>query len=101
MKPLYIFTLTMITLASTAFASNLDVVKAPACDGRPDFIGELRPELIASFDKLPPLVYVAYEADFYVESLPGTEPMRVHSYQSFRNAGAERHVARCAARRVP
>lgn len=57
--------------------------ETPTCDGRPDFITEVRPELIGSFEKLPKLVLVAKEAEYYVESKSPGNDVKIHSYQSF------------------
>lgn len=56
---------------------------APTCDGRPEFITEVRPEIIGGFEKLPQLVLVAHEAEYYVESKNSDSNLKIHSYQSF------------------
>lgn len=62
---------------------KLSFTMAPTCDGRPDFITEVRPEIIGGFEKLPQLVLVANEADYYVESKNSDANLKIHSYQSF------------------
>jgi hypothetical protein len=56
---------------------------APNCEGRPDFITEVRPDIIGGFGKLPQIVLVANEADYYVESKNTNSSLKIHSYQSF------------------
>ena len=60
---------------------------APVCEGRPEFITEVRPEIIGGFEKLPKLVLVASEADYYIESKTETSDLKIHSYQSFASQG--------------
>jgi hypothetical protein len=62
---------------------------AHQCDGRPDFITEVRPEMLGGFEKLPSLILVAHEADYYVEAKNGSADVRVHSYQSFAHADSQ------------
>lgn len=62
---------------------KLSFNEAPVCEGRPHFITEVRPEIIGGFEKLPQLVLVANEADYYVESKNQGNPVKIHSYQSF------------------
>jgi len=62
---------------------KLSFSDAQGCDGRPDFITEVRPELIGGFEKLPQLVLVANEVDYYVESKNQDNNLKIHSYQSF------------------
>lgn len=61
---------------------------APNCDGRPDFITEVRPEIIGGFAKLPQIVLVANKAEYYVESKNSESGFKVHSYQSFTSPAA-------------
>lgn len=67
--------------------NRLTFSAAPNCEGRPDFITEVRPEIVGGFEKLQQLVLVASEADYYVESKNTGSSMKVHTYQSF--AGGE------------
>jgi hypothetical protein len=62
---------------------KLSFTEAPGCDGRPEFITEVRPELIGGFEKLPQLLLVANEADYYVETKNHENGLKIHSYQSF------------------
>lgn len=64
---------------------KLNFTLAPNCEGRPEFITEVRPEIIGGFAKLPQLVLVANEAEYYVESKNSEAQLRIHSYQSFLN----------------
>lgn len=64
---------------------KLSFTVAPNCDGRPEFITEVRPEIIGGFEKLPQLVLVANEAEYYVESKNSEAQVKIHSYQSFLN----------------
>jgi hypothetical protein len=79
-------------LAVAVFASvgygrvKLNATEAPQCEGRPEFITEVRPQLLGGFEKLPKILLVAHEADYYVEAKTKGEDVRVHSYQSFTNA---------------
>lgn len=65
--------------------TKLSFASAPDCEGRPEFITEVRPELIGGFAKLPQLVLVANEVDYYVESKELEKTLKIHSYQSFAN----------------
>lgn len=71
------FLLGLMTLSSS---------EAPVCEGRPDFITEVRPEIIGDFEKLPQLVLVANKADYYVESKNSDNNLKIHSSQSFTSA---------------
>jgi hypothetical protein len=62
---------------------KLSFTDAPHCEGRPDFITEVRPEIIGGFEKLPHLILVASDAEYYVESKVNGEDIKIHSYQSF------------------
>jgi len=62
---------------------KLTFSEAPHCDGRPDFITEVRPEILGGFEKLPQLVLVASDAEYYVESKISGKELQIHSYQSF------------------
>ena len=59
---------------------KLNFTLAPNCEGRPEFITEVRPEIIGGFAKLPQLVLVANEAEYYVESKNSEAQLRIHSY---------------------
>lgn len=65
---------------------KLNFAVAPTCEGRPEFITEVRPEIIGGFEKLPQLVLVANEAEYYVESKNSDANLKIHSYQSFATA---------------
>lgn len=56
---------------------------APACVSRPEFLTELRSELVGSLKRLPETVLVARDVEYYVESTSGAEKTRLHGYQSF------------------
>jgi hypothetical protein len=73
----------------TSGLGKLDFNEAPGCDGRPDFITEARPQILGGFEKLPHLVLVASESDYYVESKTKGADVRIHSFQSFRSNGAK------------
>ncbi|WP_413289122.1 hypothetical protein [Bdellovibrio sp. HCB337] len=62
---------------------KLSFTEAPMCEGRPEFITEVRPEIIGGFEKLPQLVLVANEAEYYVETKNSDNGLKIHSYQSF------------------
>lgn len=62
---------------------RLSFVEVRNCEGRPDFITEVRPEIIGGFKKLPRIVLIAKEAEYYVESKTSESNLKIHSYQSF------------------
>jgi hypothetical protein len=67
--------------------TKLNSAMTPNCEGRPEFITEVRPEIIGGFEKLPQLVLVANEAEYYVESKNSDTNLKIHSYQSFTSGG--------------
>lgn len=68
---------------------QLDFNEVPDCEGRPEFITEVRPQILGGFEKLPKLVLVASESDYYIESKASGADIRIHSFQSFKNAGSK------------
>jgi hypothetical protein len=75
--------------ASLSGLMKLNFADAPRCEGRPDFITEVRPEILGGFEKLPQMVLVANEAEYYVESRANGDDVRIHSYQSFSSVDAK------------
>lgn len=73
--------------------TKLNFTMAPNCEGRPEFITEVRPEIIGGFEKLPQLVLVAHEAEYYVETKNSDANLKVHSYQSF-TTGSEKEKSK-------
>ncbi|MBC7370504.1 MAG: hypothetical protein H7326_03005 [Bdellovibrionaceae bacterium] len=81
---------------------KLNFAEAPTCDGRPEFITEVRPQILGGFEKLPKLVLVASESDYYIESKSNGGDVRIHSYQSFRSASAkEKSKIICGSSKTP
>lgn len=84
---------TTASIASTSspnatVATKVSYSEAPECEGRPEFITEVRPQIIGGFEKLPSMVLVARDAEYYIESKVGGENVKIHSYQSFEAASA-------------
>jgi hypothetical protein len=63
--------------------AKLSFTTARNCEGRPDFITEIRPKIIGGFAKLPQIILVANEAEYFIESKNIENGFKVHSYQSF------------------
>jgi hypothetical protein len=89
------FGLAAVCGATLAPNSSLKYSVAPKCDGRPDFITETRSEIIGSFEKLPAVLLVASDAEFYVESKENGEEVKIHSYQSFKEGSFEQSKVIC------
>ncbi|MGZ3745629.1 MAG: hypothetical protein ACXWRE_01035 [Pseudobdellovibrionaceae bacterium] len=68
---------------------KISFLAAPNCEGRPDFITEVRSEIIDGFMKLPSVALVAKEAEYYIESKNTENSLKIHSFQSFLNPKAK------------
>lgn len=78
---------TTITQAERKDASSgmvhINFTDAPDCEGRPEFITEVRADLLGGFEKLPKVVLVASDAEYYAELKKSDSKIKIHSYQSF------------------
>lgn len=62
---------------------------APECNGRPDFLSEVRNEFIVTIDHLPKALLIARAAEFYVD---GGDNKKLYGYQSFLNSARRAQV---------
>lgn len=85
-KKLLFILLVVLLPHEASIATPIQYSEATECDGRPEFITEVRPDLIGGFEKLPPIVLVARDAEYYAESKENGEDLKIHSFQSFRRA---------------
>lgn len=63
--------------------------EAKACDGRPDFLTEVRSDFIGTLNQLPEAVLVARAVEYYVEFERG---LRVHGYQSLQSPNSKSRI---------
>ncbi|MGE5087063.1 MAG: hypothetical protein ACM3MG_12230 [Bacillota bacterium] len=84
--------LLLALLSTSAFAHNKssgrlmqpEFSSAPHCQGRPEFLTEMRNEFPGNLSHLPETVLVAREAEFYVD---GGNDLKLYGYQSFLKKG--------------
>jgi hypothetical protein len=100
MKRLWVSVLAFFGLAIVCGAplmakNGLNFLTTPTCEGRPEFITEARADIIGGFEKLPPVLLVASDAEYYVEAKENGQDVKVHSYQSFTDPNAKQSKVIC------
>ncbi len=65
---------------------------APACEGRPEFLTEMRNDFVGTISRLPETVLIAREAEFYIEGKQKGEPVKLHGHQSFLQKSSDSQV---------
>lgn len=84
MRKRHSFSLFLFTLGFLAFAFPIvgsAVSKVPECQKRPEFLSRAKNSAIKNMESLPRLVFVAREADFYVENK--NQAFKIWGQQSF------------------
>lgn len=84
--------LLLVLLSTTSFAVKRDPAgrllmpelrSASVCQDRPEFLTELRSDLLGSISQIPETVLVARDAEVYVDGTANGEAFKIHAYQSF------------------